>query len=539
MSDYFCQRWKHSLAPEIKKCAWSSEEDQLLIKLHREHGPKWAVICDFIPGRTDDACSKRYREALDPALKRAPWTPEEDARLISAFERLGSSWVQIGQILGRGGLDCRNSPAATSAPLSALPVEGPDLMNNWPPYYPPEMYPLPSSGESSHTHVIRESTPEHHVTVSPHVAPFNFSSSSLSTALSAPLRSKPLPSDNSDAVRPSHHRPLFHSQSQPQSQATSPLILNGTINTNTQDIVMSQDDTIDTTMDNTDNGSFLGLQQFDNFSFTGPLQSLPFPFPSKDVTFPEPAINHAVSPISPSVVNLPEPLQFGETDQPATQGSLLFSVAPPGPIRTRKPPVQSQRKATPRLSSTLRCSDPNIRPYACGYESCWSEADPSKRVCFYTSGELNTHIKEVHTSDKPVESPWRCGLEGCRQKYKSENGIQYHLQASKVHFQDAVQSFLSQHSTAAEASQDPSSSPGKDPEKKQRRYMCPRPGCVKAFKQASGLRYHLAHGHPSSKPVQIAEMPPEIRNAIPKPIRNLRQKSPELPPALTTAISTA
>ena len=108
MSDYFCQRWKHSLAPEIKKCAWSSEEDQLLIKLHREHGPKWAVICDFIPGRTDDACSKRYREALDPALKRAPWTPEEDARLISAFERLGSSWVQIGQILGRGGLDCRN-----------------------------------------------------------------------------------------------------------------------------------------------------------------------------------------------------------------------------------------------------------------------------------------------------------------------------------------------------------------------------------------------------------------------------------------------
>lgn len=85
----FMQRWLHSLSPSVKKSAWTAEEDQLLLSLYAVHSTKWAVIARHIPGRTDDACSKRYREALDPSLRRDEWTPDEDSKLLEAYGRLG------------------------------------------------------------------------------------------------------------------------------------------------------------------------------------------------------------------------------------------------------------------------------------------------------------------------------------------------------------------------------------------------------------------------------------------------------------------
>ena len=102
------QRWLHSLSPTIKKTAWTPEEDKLLIELHERYQTKCAVIARSIPGRTDDACSKRYREALDPSLKKDEWTEDEDDKLLTAYERLGGKWGQVGHELGRSGLGCRN-----------------------------------------------------------------------------------------------------------------------------------------------------------------------------------------------------------------------------------------------------------------------------------------------------------------------------------------------------------------------------------------------------------------------------------------------
>lgn len=101
------QRWLHSLSPTIKKSAWTTEEDRLLIGLRAIHS-KWSIIARHIPGRTDDACSKRYREALDPSLKKDEWSAEEDDRLLAAYVRLGGKWGQVGQELSRSGLGCRN-----------------------------------------------------------------------------------------------------------------------------------------------------------------------------------------------------------------------------------------------------------------------------------------------------------------------------------------------------------------------------------------------------------------------------------------------
>lgn len=66
------------------------------------------MIAKHISGRTDDACAKRYREALDPSIKQGEWTPEEDQRLLHEYRRWGGRWASVAQQLGRSGLGCRN-----------------------------------------------------------------------------------------------------------------------------------------------------------------------------------------------------------------------------------------------------------------------------------------------------------------------------------------------------------------------------------------------------------------------------------------------
>ncbi|KAK8841601.1 hypothetical protein M9Y10_027226 [Tritrichomonas musculus] len=46
--------------PEIKKTDWSKEEDELLLNLHSEYGPKWKQISLKISGRTDINVKNRY-----------------------------------------------------------------------------------------------------------------------------------------------------------------------------------------------------------------------------------------------------------------------------------------------------------------------------------------------------------------------------------------------------------------------------------------------------------------------------------------------
>lgn len=228
----------HSLQPNVKKSAWTAEEDKLLIELYLKHGPKWSAIARQILGRTDDACSKRYREALDPNLKKEDWTPEEDERLIEVYNLIGGKWGQVGQSLQRSGLGCRNrsieqhcylspflissrwrllerkkssishqisysqenliipeSPAqGHQSPVPAYEHLGNDhpSMSEWPPYYPPEAYSTFPQEDGLHfERSFREPTPEVLNIADPNIAPFQFSSSSLSAALSDPPRPAP------------------------------------------------------------------------------------------------------------------------------------------------------------------------------------------------------------------------------------------------------------------------------------------------------------------------------------------------------------
>lgn len=56
------KRWKDVLSPDLNLDAqWTPEEDALLVKLFKEHGPKWTLMSDSFPTRNGIACRNRFR----------------------------------------------------------------------------------------------------------------------------------------------------------------------------------------------------------------------------------------------------------------------------------------------------------------------------------------------------------------------------------------------------------------------------------------------------------------------------------------------
>lgn len=46
-----CCRWHNHLNPDIKKDAWTLDEEMALMNAHQIHGNKWAEIAKVLPGR--------------------------------------------------------------------------------------------------------------------------------------------------------------------------------------------------------------------------------------------------------------------------------------------------------------------------------------------------------------------------------------------------------------------------------------------------------------------------------------------------------
>lgn len=105
------KRWFHSLDPKLKRGRWTPHEDEVLLEAYKKLGPSWHKISQLIPGRTDDQCSKRYNDVLDPNISERlrPWTPEEDKRLLELVQKFSTKWRLISKEMeGRTGLTCRN-----------------------------------------------------------------------------------------------------------------------------------------------------------------------------------------------------------------------------------------------------------------------------------------------------------------------------------------------------------------------------------------------------------------------------------------------
>lgn len=100
-SDVQClHRWQKVLRPGLVKGAWTPQEDQMVIDLVRIHGQKkWSFIARQLQGRLGKQCRERWYNHLSPDIKRGEWTTEEDDLIAKMHEKLGNRWAEISKHL--------------------------------------------------------------------------------------------------------------------------------------------------------------------------------------------------------------------------------------------------------------------------------------------------------------------------------------------------------------------------------------------------------------------------------------------------------
>ena len=90
------------------------QEVELIKQLVNAHGRrKWAVVAAQLPGRSGKQRRERFKNQLDPNIKREPWSADEDVAICKAHKFLGTRWTEIGRLSTCG-------PNLSTFPISNL-----------------------------------------------------------------------------------------------------------------------------------------------------------------------------------------------------------------------------------------------------------------------------------------------------------------------------------------------------------------------------------------------------------------------------------
>lgn len=81
---------------------WTDEEDSAVKRLIAEHGThNWTLISKELAdkysvfSRTGKQCRERWKNHLNPAVDKSPWSKVEDSKILDLWRKMGKAWTSI------------------------------------------------------------------------------------------------------------------------------------------------------------------------------------------------------------------------------------------------------------------------------------------------------------------------------------------------------------------------------------------------------------------------------------------------------------